>query len=150
MSDRPGDNTVPQWVRDLGITDRLTGQERARASWNALISAGRRAAGRDRANCAHAGLPPLAGPPGGRDEQTTPRIRAGLRFAGRGQPAGPGPDCQMNKLVSHSRSLTPLCCRHHRAKQARGWQLTQPEPGTMVWITPSGRSYVTGPAAYPG
>jgi Domain of unknown function (DUF222) len=47
-------------------------------------------------------------------------------------------------------NLAPLCRRHHRAKQARGWQLTQPEPGTMVWITPSGRSYATGPAAYPG
>jgi hypothetical protein len=45
---------------------------------------------------------------------------------------------------------TPLCRRHHRAKQARGWQLDQPEPGTMVWVTPSGRSYATGPAAYPG
>jgi hypothetical protein len=29
----------------LGITDRLTGQERARASWNALLSAGRRVLG---------------------------------------------------------------------------------------------------------
>jgi len=47
-------------------------------------------------------------------------------------------------------NLAPLCRRHHRAKQARGWQLAQPEPGTMVWITPSGRSYATGPAAYPG
>jgi Domain of unknown function (DUF222) len=46
-------------------------------------------------------------------------------------------------------NLAPLCRRHHRAKQARGWQLTQPEPGTMVWITPSGRSYATGPAVYP-
>jgi hypothetical protein len=45
--------------------------------------------------------------------------------------------------------LVPLCRRHHRAKQARGWQLTQPEPGTMVWITPSGRRYTTGPVAYP-
>jgi Domain of unknown function (DUF222) len=47
-------------------------------------------------------------------------------------------------------NLAPLCRRHHRAKQARGWRLAQPEPGTMVWITPSGRSYATGPAAYPG
>jgi Domain of unknown function (DUF222) len=47
-------------------------------------------------------------------------------------------------------NLAPLCRRHHRAKQARGWQLAQPEPGTMVWITPSGRSYATGPTAYPG
>jgi hypothetical protein len=43
----------------------------------------------------------------------------------------------------------PLCRRHHRAKQARGWQLTQPEPGMMLWITPSGRGYATGSAAYP-
>jgi hypothetical protein len=47
-------------------------------------------------------------------------------------------------------NLAPLCRRHHRAKQAPGWQLAQPEPGTMVWITPSGRSYATGPAAYRG
>jgi hypothetical protein len=47
-------------------------------------------------------------------------------------------------------NLAPLCRRHHRAKQARGWHLGQPEPGTMVWVTPSGRSYATGPAAYPG
>jgi len=47
-------------------------------------------------------------------------------------------------------NLAPLYRRHHRAKQARGWQLAQPEPGTMVWITPSGRSYATGPTAYPG
>jgi hypothetical protein len=47
-------------------------------------------------------------------------------------------------------NLAPLCRRHHRAKQARGWQLAQPEPGAMVWITPSGRSYATGPTVYPG
>jgi hypothetical protein len=33
---------------------------------------------------------------------------------------------------------------------ARGWQLDQPKPRTMAWVTPSGRSYATGPAAYPG
>ena len=47
-------------------------------------------------------------------------------------------------------NLAPLCRRHHRVKQARGWRLTQPEPGRMVWITPSGPSYATGPTAYPG
>jgi hypothetical protein len=36
---------VPDWVRKLGITDRPSGQEQARASWNALISAGRRVLG---------------------------------------------------------------------------------------------------------
>ena len=36
---------LSDWIQELGITDRLTGQERARASWNALISAGRRVLG---------------------------------------------------------------------------------------------------------
>jgi hypothetical protein len=49
--------------------------------------------------------------------------------------------CPINPLIARD--------RHHRAKQARGWQLIQPEPGTMVWITPSGRSYATGPTVYP-
>jgi hypothetical protein len=32
---------------------------------------------------------------------------------------------------------------------APSMNITQPEPGTMVWITPSGRSYATGPTVYP-
>ncbi len=51
-------------------------------------------------------------------------------------------------LRSYARHA-PLCRRHHRAKQARGWKLAQPEPGRMTWTTPSGRTYATGPAAYP-
>jgi len=42
-----------------------------------------------------------------------------------------------------------MTSRHHRVKQARGWKLAQPEPGTMTWTTPSGRSYATGPTSYP-
>jgi hypothetical protein len=45
-------------------------------------------------------------------------------------------------------NLSPLCRRHHRAKQAAGWQLTQPRPGTLVWTLPSGRSYTTEPEPY--
>ena len=44
--------------------------------------------------------------------------------------------------------LAPACRRHHRCKQAPGWQLTQPEPGVMIWTTPSGRSYTTRPTVY--
>jgi len=44
--------------------------------------------------------------------------------------------------------LAPLCRRHHRCKQAEGWQLEQPEPGVLIWRTPAGRSYATGPTAY--
>jgi hypothetical protein len=45
--------------------------------------------------------------------------------------------------------LAPLCRKHHRAKQARGWRLEQPEPGIMVWILPHGRSYRIEPEPYP-
>jgi hypothetical protein len=45
-------------------------------------------------------------------------------------------------------NLGPLCRHHHQVKQARGWRLTQPEPGVFVWNTPSGRSYITGPTQY--
>lgn len=43
----------------------------------------------------------------------------------------------------------PCCRRHHRAKQATGWRLSQPCPGTFVWTTPHGRSYQTEPRPYP-
>jgi ribosomal protein L12E/L44/L45/RPP1/RPP2 len=46
-------------------------------------------------------------------------------------------------------NLYPLCRRHHQTKQARGWQLRQPEPGTLIWTTPSGRTYTTKPEPYP-
>ena len=44
--------------------------------------------------------------------------------------------------------LAPACRRHHRCKQAPGWQLTQPQPGVMRWTTPAGRSYTTRPTVY--
>jgi len=43
---------------------------------------------------------------------------------------------------------SPLCRHHHRCKQAEGWRLEQPEPGVLVWRTPSGRSYATTPTQY--
>ena len=46
-------------------------------------------------------------------------------------------------------NLAPLCRRHHRAKQAAGWHLDQPQPGTLVWATPHGRSYTVTPDPYP-
>ena len=44
--------------------------------------------------------------------------------------------------------LAPACRRHHRCKQAPGWQLTQPQPGVMHWTTPSRRTYTTRPTVY--
>jgi hypothetical protein len=46
-------------------------------------------------------------------------------------------------------NLSPLCRQHHRTKQARGWRLTQPAPGTLTWTLPHGRSYTTTPGHYP-
>jgi hypothetical protein len=43
----------------------------------------------------------------------------------------------------------PCCRRHHRAKRAAGWQLSQPCPGTFIWTPPHGRSYQTEPEPYP-
>jgi hypothetical protein len=42
VNDQPagGDAQVPAWVRELGITDRVTGLERAHASWDVLHAAG--------------------------------------------------------------------------------------------------------------
>jgi hypothetical protein len=42
----------------------------------------------------------------------------------------------------------PLCRHHHRCKQAEGWRLEQPEPGVLIWRTPAGRRYATGPTTY--
>jgi hypothetical protein len=44
--------------------------------------------------------------------------------------------------------LAPLCRHHHRCKQAQGWHLEQPEPGVLIWHTPAGRTYATGPTHY--
>ena len=62
--------------------------------------------------------------------------------------------CDLDHTIAYPDGLTdqcdlaPACRRHHRVKQAPGWQLTQPEPGVMRWTTPSGRSYTTRPTVY--
>ena len=45
-------------------------------------------------------------------------------------------------------NVRPLCRRHHRCKQAPGWAARQPDPGTMIWTTPAGRTYTTVPTIY--
>ncbi|WP_231405417.1 HNH endonuclease signature motif containing protein [Actinomadura viridis] len=52
-------------------------------------------------------------------------------------PWSPGITCACN--------LAPLCRRHHRTKQTRGWKLTQIWPGLLIWITPSGAWHITLP-----
>jgi hypothetical protein len=51
-----------------------------------------------------------------------------------------GPSCQCN--------LGPKCRRHHRAKQAPGWRVEQPEPGIVRWTLPNGRTHITTPTEY--
>jgi len=51
-----------------------------------------------------------------------------------------GPTCECN--------LSPLCRRHHRTKQAAGWNLTQPQPGILIWATPHSRTYTVTPDPY--
>jgi Domain of unknown function (DUF222) len=75
-------------------------------------------------------------------------------FPGCGRPAR---RCDLDHTVPYEAggrtcecNLAPLCRRHHQCKQTHGWTLEQPRPGIMIWTTPSGRSYTTYPAPYPG
>ena len=45
-------------------------------------------------------------------------------------------------------NLGPKCRRHHRAKQAPGWRVEQPQPGTTRWTLPNGRTHTTFPTTY--
>ena len=45
-------------------------------------------------------------------------------------------------------NLGPKCRRHHRCKQAPGWQVEQLEPGIFNWTLPSGRTHTTTPTVY--
>jgi hypothetical protein len=62
--------------------------------------------------------------------------------------------CDLDHTIAYPAGITcqcdlaPACRRHHRCKQAPGWQLTQPEPGVMRWTTPAGRSHTTTPTVY--
>ena len=71
---------------------------------------------------------------------------------GCGQPAA---RCDLDHTIAWDQGgltcecgLAPLCRHHHRCKQAEGWQLSMPEPGVLVWHTPTGRSYTTTPTPY--
>jgi hypothetical protein len=46
-------------------------------------------------------------------------------------------------------NLSSLCRQHHQAKELPGWLLEQPQPGTLTWTPPHGRSYTSTPEPYP-
>lgn len=62
--------------------------------------------------------------------------------------------CDLDHTAAYPGGLTcecnlgPKCRRHHRTKQAPGWNVEQPEPGVFRWTTPSRRTHITGPAVY--
>jgi hypothetical protein len=51
--------------------------------------------------------------------------------------------------ATHDGQLSALCRHHHRLKdeekEPTGWSLTQPIPGHLEWISPTGRVYRVGP-----
>ncbi|WP_436495641.1 DUF222 domain-containing protein [Actinokineospora sp. HUAS TT18] len=68
------------------------------------------------------------------------------RFPGCHRPAL---SCELDHTVEHSRggatghgNLSCLCPMHHKIKDQPGWSLRQPEPGRIVWTTPTGRRHV--------
>jgi hypothetical protein len=67
----------------------------------------------------------------------------------------PAHRCDLDHTVPYDEGITcecnlaPLCRRHHRMKQAEGWELEQICPGVMAWLTPAGRRYITTPSKYP-
>ena len=68
----------------------------------------------------------------------------------------PATRCDLDHVIPYDHggrtcecNMHPLCRWHHRAKQTYGWRLGQPQPGVLVWTTPSGRAYTTTPTRYP-
>lgn len=51
-------------------------------------------------------------------------------------------------MVSYQKQV-PLCEFHHKIKHSHGWRLEQPVPGTLLWVTPSGRKYHITPDPHP-
>ena len=67
------------------------------------------------------------------------------RFPGCGMPAEA---CDLDHTIPRSQggptdpsNLGPLHRRHHRGRHDGRWQLSQPEPGTFVWTSPTGHVY---------
>lgn len=47
--------------------------------------------------------------------------------------------------TSHN-NLAHLCQRHHYLKHNTNWQVTQPTPGVLEWVSPTGRTFTDKPA----
>ena len=133
----PGDTARPAADRAAGIAAWMAGLE---LEW---LETG---------VCAHRRESAGYRPPG--SLQHLIRVRQqGCAFPGCGRPAR---RCDLDHTVPYEAggrtcecNLAPLCRKHHRCKQAEGWRLEQPEPGVLVWQTPSGRTCTITPTEYP-
>ncbi len=74
-------------------------------------------------------------------------------FPGCGRPAR---QCDLDHTIPYGAggrtcecNLAPLCDYHHGVKHSLGWRLTQPRPGVLQWITPSGWKYIINSDAHP-
>jgi hypothetical protein len=83
-------------------------------------------------------------------------IRLRQRTCGEPGCLRPAQRCDLDHTIPYDQggrtcgcNLAPVCRHGHRAKQAPGWHLDQPEPGVLVWTLPSGRTYTTRPDPYP-
>jgi hypothetical protein len=68
----------------------------------------------------------------------------------------PAVHCDLDHTIPYDKGgrtcecdLGPACRRHHRAKQAPRWHLTQDQPGQMTWRLPHDREYQTAGEPYP-
>lgn len=69
------------------------------------------------------------------------------RFPGCRQPAA---RCDLDHTTPHGTggatcrcNLGPFCRHHHRLKHESDWVVTQPEPGAFLFISPTGRTYLS-------
>jgi len=113
--------------------------------------AGLRYAWLEHGTCTHARQVPAYRPPSLLRELVRTRQRT-CSFPGCRRPARA---CDLDHTIPWDQdgltcecNLAPLCRRHHRAKQAPGWHLAQPEPGVLTWTAPHGRSYTVTPEPY--
>ena len=67
----------------------------------------------------------------------------------------PATRCDLDHVIPYDHggktcecNLHPACRHNHHTKQAPGWTVTQPQPGTLIWTTPGNRTHTTTPAEY--
>ncbi len=161
----PGGGTNPPGAVPSGGNPVWRRSVRRRSVWRPILTRALRAAGRAAARaaaqadadhaaggCAHTGATTAYRPPPRLHETVTARDLT-CRFPSCRQPAWRGDLDHTQPYDQGGRTcacnLGGLCRRHHILKQHPRWHLTQPEPGTFHWTTPTGRTYLATPDTHP-